>query len=118
MAKIFEWFFNKFGAFIMEVLTKIGIKRAKEIAVIITLFVALVTAFIGFQQVIMGLIVAMIHVPDSQLWQSATWVVLPDCAPSCLSALITARVAKFGYMWLVWKTKKLVTGYGKNDPGF
>lgn len=111
MSKIFEWFYSKLAGFFVDVLTKFGIKAAKNWAAAMTLMVALVTAFVAFQQVIQGLVVVLIHAPSDTWFQTAAWLVLPSNFPSCVSAIVTARIAKFGYMWFSWKTRQFIHGY-------
>ncbi|WP_137009779.1 DUF5455 family protein [Aquitalea aquatilis] len=107
MLKFFDYLFSKLSGFFLDILAKWGVKNAKIVAARLVVLTALLAAFVVFQQTIQLLIVALIHAPNSPIWQAAAWTVLPDSAPSCLSSLITAKIAQWGFLWLSWKYKEL-----------
>ena len=108
MKAFFDYLYAKLSGFLLSVFAKWGEYKAQKIAAAIVLTVGIVTAFVAFQQVMQALILGLIHVPSSPLWQTIAWTALPDNSSSCISAIVTARVAKFGYQWFVWRAKKYI----------
>jgi|GEM_PF-4401669 len=108
MKAFFDYLYAKLSGFILSIFSKWGAYKAQKIAAALVLIAGIAIAFVAFQQVLQALITGLIHVPSSPLWQSVAWTALPDNASECISAIITARVAKFGYQWFVWRAKKYI----------
>lgn len=110
MAALFGWLYSKLAALAISIVEILGVQQAKALASKAGLFVALIAAFNVFYQTSAALIVQVLNVPTTPVWQTAAWVVLPDNAPLCLGSLATAKLAQWTYKWFAWKTKEITGG--------